>query len=325
MKTIKTFEKFSNEDYTNESWRQVKMWLKLPQVLFEMILSKIIDFVPRLGLKYDSMAAKIDTGTSFNNGHGDVLEYEPIKLTLSDIKNDKMRKTLKMTGIFDEWNIYTFDYVHDKRQPIYITKDELHKGDHYHGERISDSDVDKNYGRSKRRYLKSKGVKDISELEPQFWVVCAIHDEEHEEMRKERNTRYKNSAIKALEKNVKKAIKNDNILGRSSSFTDEWNNDPIAFKVVRADRVDLMQQLIDGCIDSEEKEKMLNDTIDSEGWSARSGYGEKYLPETIKSVEMAKLFVKNGIITSVDKNNKWIEKIKNEDVKKFFQEINWGS
>ena len=321
-KMIKKFDSFVNENYQNESWRQVKAWLKIPQILFEMILSKLIDFVPRLGVKYDSMAAKIDTGTSFNSGGGDVMKEEPIKLTIDDVKNDKMRKTLKMTGIFDEWNVYTFDRQQENRQPIYITKDELHKGDHYYGERISESTVDKNYGRGERRYLKSKGAENISELEPQFWVVVAVHSEEHDEMSKEREARYTEKEQKDLEKHVKKHIKEDRILGRSSSFAGGFNNNPIAFKVVEADRIDLMKQLIDGCIDNDEIDNMVNANVDSDGWETSSNGWDKYLPTTIKSVEMAKLLTPY-IMKDVAKNNKWISKIKNEEVKKYFQDINW--
>jgi hypothetical protein len=260
-----------------------------------------------------------------------ILNDEPIKLTINDVKNEKMRKTLKMTGIFDKWNVYIFERIHDNRQPIYITKDELHKGDRYHGERISDSDVNKNYGRGERRYLKTKGVKNISELEPQFWVVCAVHGEKHEEMNKERDERYEAKTRRALEKGVNKAIKEDDILGRSSQFIGDWNYNPIAFKVVSADRVDLMKKLIDGCIDDEEIDKMINNLIDHEGWNVRGkledhiGFMDnKFLPETIKSVEMAKLLTPY-VMKDVDTNKRWIDKIKNEEVKKYFQEINWES
>ena len=82
MKNIKNYKEFNE---LNESWRQVKSWLKLPQLLLEMLLHKLINFVPRLGLRYDELSAKIDLGHS--NTIGYILEEEPVKLTLNDIKN----------------------------------------------------------------------------------------------------------------------------------------------------------------------------------------------------------------------------------------------
>lgn len=328
MKTIKTFEKFSKEDYeqTNESWRQVKAWLKLPQVLIEMLLQKIIKFVPRIGLRYDELAAKIDLGKGLSPYK---IEDDLEKLTLNDIKNDNLRRTLKTTGIFDKWNVYyahTVDpeqkyNIDDRgRDVIYITKDELKKGDTYYGERISEHYIDKKYLRSTRKLLKSKGAEKFSDLEPQMYIVVAAHSKEHEEMRKERDVRYEEKKKKALEKAVEKAIKNEDILGRSSSFAGEWNNNPIAYKVIDADRVDLMKKLIDGCFDAKELDDMVNDVINNEGWTSKYGYSDSnYLPQNIKSIEMAKLLV--NYIDAPD--NKWIDKIKNKEVKEFFKGINF--
>jgi len=265
---IKKFDTFVNENYkVDESWRQVKAWLQIPKILLERLLALIIDFVPNIGTKYDQLAAKVDVGTG---GQPNIIKEEPIKLTLNDVENEKLRKTLKMTGVFSEWNVYTFDRTYENRQPIYITKDELHKGDKYHGERLSEWKVDKNYvGKKQKRYLKSKGVSELSELEPQFWVVAALHTEKHDKMKSERDTRYENKKKKQLEKLVKDSIKEGDF-GRTKSIAGEWNNDPIVFKVVRADRVDLMQQLIDACLelDGEEGvEDMLNMAIDNEGWT----------------------------------------------------------
>jgi hypothetical protein len=286
MKHLKNF------DEMNESWRQVKGWLNIPRMIFEKILSKLIKFVPLLSLRYNELAAKIDFDKSLSIN---TFKEDPIKLGLMDIKNDNLRNTLAATGIFKKWNVYTFNRTHENRQPIYISKDELKKGDEYYGERISDSDVDKNYGKNKRRFLKSKGAEELSEIEPQFWVIVAKKTDKHDKMKKERDSRYNSKTIKALENAVKEAIKDDNILGRSNSFTGSWSHLPIAFKVVEADRIDLLQQLIDGCIDYQDRKDMLNNVIDSEGWSKDKKYYDgnlyKCLLDYAKSDEMKKFIV----------------------------------
>lgn len=334
MKTIKNFEKFSNEDYQkiDESWRQVKGWLKLPQVLIEMLLQKIIKFVPRIGLKYDQLAAKIDLGKSLSPYE---IKDDLKKLTLNDIKNDNLRKTLKTTGIFDKWNVYyahttdpdqKFNINDSGRDVIYITKDELKKGDTYYGERISEHDIDKKYLKTTKRLLRDKGVEKFSDLEPQMYVVVAKHSEEHEEIKKERNVRYEKNIQKELEKLVNKCIKRDDFTGRSSQIRGYWDYNPVVFKVIQEDRVDLMKKLIDACEDLDGKEgveEMLWQLVDNEGWQVRGGL--KYLgnPEYklpvhfVKSIEMANLFVP---YMDIVKDNNWQRQIKDETIKKWFQQ-----
>jgi hypothetical protein len=267
MSNIKNFDSFVNENYVNESWRQVKAWLKIPQILFEELLHKLIKFVPRIGILYDKLSAKIDTGSSISPSF---LKEEPIKLTLDDIKNDSLRKTLKISGIFNKWNVYTFDRTRENRQPIYITKDELKIGDKYYGERLSDWQVDNKYSpKNARRLRRETGGKEMSELEPQFWVICALETEEHNKMRGERDERYTNKKDKELEKLVKDEIKRDEFTGRTKSISGQWNNDPLVYKIIYADRVDLMQKLIDACEELDGKEgveEMLKQAVDNEGW-----------------------------------------------------------
>lgn len=281
-------------------WRPFKGWLKIPQILFEMLLHKLFNFVSRIGMRYDELSANIDLnyGMSSNN-----LKHEPIKVNINYIKNINLRRTLKITGIFKKWNIYKFDYKFNKRTPIYITKDKLKLNDLVHGERISDYNINKNYsGKNKRRYFKSKGVSNISELEPQFHVVVALHTKKHEKMKKERDIRYDIKKRKELEKNVKKEIKNGSFLGRSKSFTDEFNSDPILYKIVRADRLDLVQKLFDACFDIEEINELVQMKIDDEGWVTVLG-GRKPIDDA-KSEKMKELLSKHMF------DKKSIERIK---------------
>lgn len=277
MNNIKNFDNFVNENYKiSESWRQVKAWLKIPQILFDRLLSKILNYVPLLNLKYDQLAAKIDLGKGL---YPEKIKNEPEKLTLNDIKNDKMRKSLELSGIFDKWNVYymrtiepdrKFNVSDNNRDVIYITKDELKKGDTFYGERISESRFSKYDTKKMKRTLRDTGAEKYADLEPQMFIVAAKHTEEHDKMRKERDNRYTNKKDKDLEKLVSDEIKRDNFIGRTRSITGQWNNDPLVYKIIYADRVDLMQKLIDACEELDGKEgveELLKQAIDNKGWS----------------------------------------------------------
>ena len=62
MKYIKPYESH------NESWRKTKAYLRVPALVVDIALSKLLNYVPKLNFLYKSMAAKIDSGTSFNFG-----------------------------------------------------------------------------------------------------------------------------------------------------------------------------------------------------------------------------------------------------------------
>jgi len=289
MKNMKNIQNY--EEFVNESWRQVKPWLKLPKYLLDKLLGLILPYIPRLPFMYDELSANIDLGKSLSLS---TVKDEPIKLTLDDVKNDKVRKHLKMTNFFNNWNVYTFDREkYEGRVPVYITKDELKIGDEIHGERISESEVDKNYGmKNKRKYFKSKGVKNISELEPQFWVVAAKHTEEHDKMKDERSERYDKKTKKELDKLVNKCIKDDNLWGRTKQIFNQWDNKPIIFKVVEADRIDLAKKLIEACEDEEDLRKMINVKIDGEDWpftGDKRWKDDKDVFDYVKSDEMREL------------------------------------
>ena len=76
MKYIKSYE------VHNESWRKTKAYLQIPALVVDIALSKLLNYVPKLNSLYKSMAAKIDTGTSFNSGSGTPLtgSFEEIKI-----------------------------------------------------------------------------------------------------------------------------------------------------------------------------------------------------------------------------------------------------
>lgn len=293
MKTIKNYNSFVNENYKiDESWRQVKTWLQIPSVLFERLLNKIVGFVPQLNFKYDELSAKIDTGIGI--GPAIILESEPQKLKLSDIKNTKMKNTLKATGLFKSWNVYLlynigerkFNIDDNNRDVIYITKDELKKGDAVYAERVSDNKYNNKDWKDKRKRkdMRRNGVQ-YSDLEPQMFVVTAIETDEHEKMSVERKERYNKKQTKDLEKLVNNCIKNDDILGYSKSIAGDWSRDPVIAKVVRADRIDLAEKLINGCYDSNEVIDMLEEEYgDREYAMYENVFKEKKMSEDMRTL-----------------------------------------
>ena len=254
MKYIKTYE----------SWRQAKYYFRLPFAILEKILSKLINYVPFLNLRYDELAAKIDfsTGLTPYKMKDDINE-----ISLDDIKNNKLRNSLKATGLFSNWNIYySSTKTQDNKDKIYISKDKLEKGNLYYSQRLDIDDKNSN----------------------QIYVIAAVKTSEHDEMQKERDERYNIRKDKALEKAVNLAIK-ENHYERSSSFTGEWNNEPILFKVVRADRIDLFNKIINNLPEDKVK-KLVSMKIDNDGWVTKYFNGRDLLSQS-KSKEMTDLIM----------------------------------
>jgi len=164
--------------YYNESWRQVKTYLKLPSLLIDICLSKLLDYIPKINYLYDSMAAKIDTGTSFNSGPGSLIGSDLDKIELSDINDLKLKKSLVLSGLLKSWNIYRCK-TNSGESMIYLSKDILNKGDRIHGSRLSiRNDVE-------------------------FYVVVAKHTDQHDKMADERTKRYDDRIYKKYRSKVR--------------------------------------------------------------------------------------------------------------------------
>jgi len=301
-KKIKNFKNFVNEnksnkevEETNESWRQAKAWLKIPQILIERLVGLITGYVSELGFKYDQLSANIDIGSS---GTATTIKHDPKKLTLDDIENKRLRNSLKISGIFNSWNVYymytidpdrKFNREDNSREVLYITKDELQKGDKIRSERLSERKFNKDiYDKRKKKDRQRKGIK-VSDIEPQLFVVAALETEEHDKMRDERNYRYTKKKSKELEKLVDKKIREDDVLGRVNSV---FGFEPIVFRVVKEDRIDLMKKLIHSAYDEKELKTMLTMVIDDEGWvvpEKRKYDNDEDLMDVVKSDEMRKL------------------------------------
>jgi hypothetical protein len=283
--------------------RLVRTWLMLPSVLFGLLLHKLVNFVPRILFRYNEYSARIDMDLSISTYK---IDKDSLKqISLNDIKNKNLRRSLKATNIFNNWKVYyaytttenkTCNVDDSLRDVIYITKDKLKVGDEYSGQRISEHEIDKRYGKLRKKYLKKLNIKNFNEIEPQMYLIVAKKTHRHDDMKKEREIRYEKKKRSALEKLVKKCIKDDDIIGRSNSITGMFNYDPVAFKVVDADRLDLMQKLIDAC-DDEELQEMLTVVLDSDGWESPEVYkdtnGYRTLLRIAKSEQMKELIQKN--------------------------------
>jgi hypothetical protein len=249
MKYITSF------DNHNESWRQAKAYLKIPNLIIDLALSKILNYIPKLNLIYDSMAAKIDTGTSGNSGIGTELSsFKEIKL--EDIKDEKVKRSLKLSGLFKDWHIYKLDRVsHDGRTPIYISKDVLNQGDKIHGERLRDVSYTR-YDNKADGYNDEKG-----NWITEFYVVAAKHSNEHETMKKERDGRYANKKYKEFKEKVNKAIKYNSFMGRTSvaDFT------PLFHTLIKNNYVDLVKKCLDSVSNPKVKRNMIVDKYNKEG------------------------------------------------------------
>lgn len=252
MKHIKTYE----------SWRQVKGYFRIPLMILEKILSKLVNYVPFLTLKYEELAAKIDLGRSISSYQMDDIE----EISLDDIKDDTLRRSLKATDIFSNWRVY---YSQAKTQTgetkIYITKDQLEKGERYYSQRLNIDEKDTN----------------------QIYIIAAAKSSEHDEMRDERTERYNKKAVKELEQAVDNAIKT-NSYRRTTGFSDHWNNDPILFKVVRSDRTDLFNKIISH-LSKEKAKELASMRIDPDGWETDSN--GKDLLSSSRSDEMTDLIM----------------------------------
>jgi hypothetical protein len=212
MKYIKPYE------VHNESWRKTKAYLRVPALVVDIALSKLLNYVPKLNFLYKSMAAKIDSGTSFNSGPGTPLTGSFEEIKLEDIKDEKIRKSLKLSGLFSEWHIYKSGRLsHDGKTPIYVSKDVIEEGDRVHGQRLS------------------------SDTSTEFYVVAARHTEEHDEMSRERRSSYEKKEYNRYKKMTEKSIKEGYFFNRTSmgDFT------PLFHTLVKKNYLDLVKKCLE--------------------------------------------------------------------------------
>lgn len=232
MKSINNFEEH------NESWRQVKGWMNIPGHIIDTILGNIFHYASNINLLYKQLSARVDIGKSVPPVGNTTIKTDPVKLSLNDMRLGKLKYNLLRSNFLSKWNIYYIRNTGNKtsqdsnKDVIYITKDELKKGDVVHGDRLHDSDIS------------NKPKKDLGHMV----IVVAKITNRHEEMSLEREIRVKKKLNKELDIGLKKIIKlkNDH---NGKYFNNEYGIfnkiTKLFYKSVKADRYDIVKKIFD--------------------------------------------------------------------------------
>lgn len=278
--------------------KAILFYLHIPIILLDLLFSWIFRYIPKLNLIYKINASIVDTdrSLSYHTLQKQVDEWgKPIfkQIKFKDISNKKLKYSLILT--FKRWYVYdlgvyntTSNSTDENRRRIYISRDKLTAESFIEGERISEWLLSKNYSSKKLRlHLKSKGLDydEFYKLEPQFYVICAKKSKHYDKMRSQRDKRYSKKKHKKLTKQVKKAIKNDRLYRRVSSWDDQT---PLNL-AVEANRYDLIEKILKFADKINERKKVLNygHTADWDDYSkitypldmAKNEEMEKYLTE----------------------------------------------
>lgn len=273
--------------------KKIKFLLYIPLFLVEYLLGKVSGYVSCLNMNHLIMSAKID-----NDKH--ISKYKLHKFkeerSTSYIANKNLRRTIDFLNLFSirDWQVFSiYDKTDEGREVIYLTKEKIKLDDLICGERISDFKLSKKYSsRNIKRTLRKNNVKDISELEPQIYVVVSRVNKEHDIMDEQRMIRYAKNKINEFNKRVNKAIKNDNVTGRWSmgDFT------PVFHKCVLEDRIDLVNKMINSSIDDMDRLYIVNYEADDDTADMCLGVKKGDIPiDLVKSDEMRNLLNKYTI------------------------------
>lgn len=294
------------------SYNKIKTWLYIPFGLLDIVFSKLFNLIPHLTFKYNVLAAIIDTDKSLPQETKTKEEW--VELKIMDITNKKLRYSLYLSGIFKKWYIYKtrnigvrdYNRSDNNRDVIYISKDKINITEGvYYGERLSDYNLNEFYTDKKLiKYLKKINLKydEFYKIEPQMYAIAALRTELHEFQRKERKIIYKKKMDHALDIKVKEMIKKEDLFKFGYVYGN--NSDiPIFHKVVDADRIDLVQKILNSAEDDEEREALVNFEA-----SREYGYSRKPL-NFAKSDDMKKLLNKWMDLEKYDRYRK-IMKIK---------------
>ena len=138
MNKIQTYKEFSvNEELT----RDQRTYLLLPWALISKAGQKLFDIYPLLNLRWSEMKKKTkDSKFDPIIGSGSNSKIED---NLTKINKSELPKSLKWGMLLRNWNIYLTDRKtsSEDRPVIYISKDELSKGDTCIFDRLNDRDV----------------------------------------------------------------------------------------------------------------------------------------------------------------------------------------
>lgn len=147
MKHLQSYNNFNkvNEELTASDKRSLMF---IPNALLGFIGKKLLGIYPMLNLKWSELkrTTKGLKDSPFHTGDTQTMKHELEKVTIDKLPPN----SLKWAMFLRDWNLYLAkDYKstgggeHGKieRDVIFISKDEISKGDTYRGYRLSDSDI----------------------------------------------------------------------------------------------------------------------------------------------------------------------------------------
>lgn len=146
MKHLKTYNNFKiNEELSPSEIRSIRF---IPNAILGFLGKKLLGIYPMLNLKWSELkrATKGHTDTLFYTGSVGEMKHELEKVTIDRLPPN----SLKWSMFLRDWNVYLAkdykskgggEYGDVYRDVIYISKDEISKGDQIRSERLSDSDI----------------------------------------------------------------------------------------------------------------------------------------------------------------------------------------
>lgn len=137
MNKIKTYKEFSvNEELT----RDQRTYLLLPWALISKAGQKLFNIHPLLNLRWSELN-KRTKDSNFDPIFGEGSNSK-IDCNINKINKSELPKSLRWAMLLRSWNVYVTDKKSsDERSVIYISKEELNKGDTCIFARLNDRDV----------------------------------------------------------------------------------------------------------------------------------------------------------------------------------------
>ncbi len=147
MKHLQSYNNFNkvNEELSPSEIRSIRF---IPNVIIGLLGKKLLGIYPMLNLRWNELkrATKGHTDTPFYTGTSGEMKHELEKVTIDRLPPN----SLKWSMFLRDWNVYLAkdykskgggEYGDVYRDVIYISKDEISKGDQIRSERLSDSDI----------------------------------------------------------------------------------------------------------------------------------------------------------------------------------------
>lgn len=196
--------------------KSINIYYFLPIILFRFLFDKLFNTVTNLSTRSNIISGKYYYSKSF--GLPNDLNYLH-KVPIKYITNRKLRYSLYLTSLFKPWYVYIVEYATEqlnewnKRQRIYISRDNIQKGDSVVGERINNVELNKLFKNKYQKKRKEMGIRspmDYHKLDFQYYIICSKYTNLHKDLKKYSRENYKYRKKVELKKAVEKAIKTSN-------------------------------------------------------------------------------------------------------------------